>query len=124
MNTDGRPLMLQVHPASVQDRDGAVPWLKASRRRFLFVERAFAGSAVAAERVADATSIAVEIVRKPAGQIGFAVNPRRRVVERCFAWLNRNRRLAKDFGAMVASATSLLYAAVDTRLTRRMARCT
>ncbi len=34
VDTDGRPLVLHVHPASVQDRDGAVPLLKASRRRF------------------------------------------------------------------------------------------
>ena len=124
VDTDGRPLMLQVHPASVQDRDGAIPLLKASRRRFPFVERAFADSAYAAERVADATCIATEIVRKPAGQIGFAVHPRRWVVERCFAWLNRNRRLAKDFEATVASATSFLYAASAMLLIRRMARCT
>ena len=42
----------------------------------------------------------------------------------CFAWLNRNRRLAKDFEAAVASATSFLYAALDMLLIRRIARCT
>ncbi len=124
VDTDRKPLMLQVHPASVQDCDGAVPWLLASRGRFPFVERAFADSAYAAERVADATSIAIEIVRKPPGQIGFAVHPRRWVVERCFAWLNRNRRPAKDFEASIASATSFLYAASAMLLIRRMARCT
>ncbi len=71
VDTDGRPLVLQVHPASVQDRDGAVPLLKVSRRSFPFVERAFADSAYAAERVADATCIAIKIVRKPADQVGF-----------------------------------------------------
>jgi putative transposase len=95
VNTDGRPLVLQVHPASVQDRDGAVPLSQASRRQFPFVERAFADSAYAAERVADATRIAIEIVRKPADQVGFAVHPRRWVVERCFAWLGRNRSLPR-----------------------------
>ena len=68
------------HREAVQDRDGAVPSLKTSRRRFPFVERAFADSAYAAERVADATCVATEIVRKPAGQIGFAVHPRRWVL--------------------------------------------
>jgi transposase len=123
VDTDGRPLVLQVHSASAQDRDGAVPLLKASRRSFPFVERAFADSAYAAERVANATRIAIEIVRKPAGQVGFAVHPRRWVVERCFAWLNRNRRLAKDFEATIASATTFLYAASVMLLTRRLARC-
>jgi transposase len=122
VDTDGRPLVLQVHPASVQDRDGAVPLLKASRRRFPFIELAFADSAYAGERLARATSIAIEIVRKPAGQVGFAVQPRRWVVERCFAWLNRNRRLAKDFEATIASATAFLYAASTMLLVRRLAR--
>ena len=122
VDTDGRPLLLQVHPASVQDRDGAVPLLQASRRSFPFIERAFADSAYAAERVADATCIAIEIVRKPVDQVGFAVHPRRWVVERCFAWLNRNRRLAKDFEATIASATSFLYAASAMLLIRRIAR--
>ena len=123
VDTDGRPLVLQVHSAAVQDRDGAVPLLKASRQSFPFVERAFADSAYAADRVANATRIAIEIVRKPPGQVGFAVHPRRWVVERCFAWLNRNRRLAKDFEATIASATTFLYAASVMLLTRRLARC-
>ena len=124
VDTDGRPLVLQVHPASVQDRDGALPLLQGSRRQFPFVELAFADSAYAAERVAAATRIAIEIVRKPADQIGFAVHPRRWVVERCFAWLGRNRRLAKDFEATIASATAFLYAASAMLLARRLARCT
>jgi putative transposase len=45
------------------------------------------------------------------------------VVERCFAWLGRNRRLAKDFEATIASATAFLYAASVMLLTRRIARC-
>jgi putative transposase len=122
VDTDGRALELQVGPASVQDRDGAVPLLKASRRHFPFVERAFADPAYAAERVRDATCIAIEIVRKIPGQVGFEVHPRRWVVERCFAWLGRNRRLAKDFEATVASATAFLYAASAMLLIRRLAR--
>ena len=108
----------------IQDRDGAIPLLQASRRSFPFVENAFADAAYAADRVANATCIAIEIVRKPPGQVGFAVHPRRWVVERCFAWLNRNRRLAKDFEATIASATTFLYAASVMLLTRRLARCT
>jgi hypothetical protein len=65
-------LILQVHAASVQDRDGAIPLLQASRPLYPFIERVFADSAYAADRVATATRIIVEIVRKQAGQIGFA----------------------------------------------------
>jgi transposase len=123
VDTDGRPLVLQCHAASMQDRDGAVPLLRESRASFPFVLRSYADSAYVGERVATATSIAIEIVHKPAGQVGFVVHPRRWVVERCFAWLGRNRRLAKDFEATVASATTFLYAASVMLLTRRLARC-
>jgi len=47
VDTDGRALVLQTHPASVQDRDGAVPLLQASRSSFPFVERVFADTAYA-----------------------------------------------------------------------------
>lgn len=123
VDTDGRPLIGHLTPASVQDRDGAPPLLKTSRANFPFIERAFADAAYAADRVAAATRIAIEIVRKPVGQVGFAVHPRRWVVERCFAWLGRNRRLARDFEATIASATAFLYAAAVMLLTRRLARC-
>ena len=66
-----------------------------SRGRHPFVKLAYADSAYASARVAKATSIGIEIVRKFADQTGFVVHPRRWVVERTFAWLNRNLRLAK-----------------------------
>ena len=122
VDTDGRALVLQAHPASVQDRDGAAPLLTASRRGFPFVEHAFADSAYAAERVADATRITVEIVRKHPDQVGFTVHPRRWVVERFFAWIGRNRRLGRDFEATLASAEGFLYAASVMLLVRRLAR--
>ena len=122
VDTDGRALVLQTHPADVQDRDGAIPLLQASRRAFPFVEHVFADSAYGAERVANATSIVIEIVRKLPDQVGFTVLPRRWVVERFLAWINRNRRLAKDFEASIASATAFLYAAAVMLLTRRIAR--
>ncbi len=122
VDTDGRALELLVHPADVQDRDGAVPLLRMSRGRHPFVERAYADSAYNSPRVADATSIAIEIVRKFADQTGFVVHPRRWVVERTFAWINRNRRLAKDFERTIRSATAFLYAAAALVLIRRLAR--
>ncbi len=79
-------------------------------------------SGYAGDRVAGATTIRVEIVRKPKGQIGFAVHARRWVVERFFAWIGRNRRLAKDFEATIASANAFLYAASVIILLRRIAR--
>ena len=122
VDTDGRGLVLHAHPADIQDRDGAIPLLQASRRSFPFIALAFADSAYNARRVEDATCIAIEVVKKIAGQVGFQVLPRRWVVERFFAWINRNRRLAKDFEASVASATTFLYAASVILLIRRLAR--
>ena len=75
--------------------------------RFRSSRSLFADSGYAGEKVATATVIAVEIVRKSPDQVGFAVQPRRWVVERFFAWINRNRRLAKDFEATIASARAL-----------------
>ena len=96
--------------------------LKASQARFPFVQKVFADGIHAGQKVALATSIVVEIVRKLPDQIGFQVLPRRWVVERFFAWISRNRRLAKDFEATIASATAFLYAACVMLLTRRLAR--
>ena len=122
VDTDGRLLVLQAHSAALQDRDGAVTLLKTSRRSFPFIAHAFADSAYASERVTTATRISIEIVRKHPDQVGFTVHPRRWVVERLFAWINRNRRLAKDFEASIASAEAFLNAASVMLLTRRLAR--
>jgi transposase len=124
VDTDGRGLVLEPHPASIQDRDGGGdgPLLRASRRIFPFIQRVFADSGHAGEKVAKATLIAVEIVRKNSNQVGFAVQPRRWVIERFFAWIGRNRRLAKDFEATIDSARAFLYAASVMLLVRRIAR--
>ncbi len=58
----------------------------------------------------------------PAGTRGFDILPRRWVVERTLAWLNRNRRLAKDFEATVATAQAWLFIASVQLLTRRLVR--
>ena len=74
------------------------------------------------KRVTQATNITVEIVNKITGQNGFVVLPRRWVVERFFAWINRNRRLAKDVEPTLKSAAAFLYAAAAMLIIRRLAR--
>src|SRR5215217_7095863 len=97
--------------------------IKGRKRHALpFIAKVFADSGYAGKRVAGATAIAVEIVRKNPDQVGFAVQPRRWVVERFFAWIGRNRRLAKDFEATLESARAFLYAASIMLLTRRLAQ--
>lgn len=122
VDTDGRGLVLELQPANVQDRDGAPVVLRLSRHSFPFITRAFADAGYAGDRPQNATLIDVEIVRKPPDQVGFAVHPRRWVVERFFAWISRNRRLWKDPEATIASAKAFLYAASVMILVRRLAR--
>ena len=124
VDTDGRGLLLEPHRADVQDRDAGGPVLRASRSLFPFIKKLFADSAYDHERITTATSITLEIIRKIADQTGFVVLPRRWVVERFFAWINRNRRLAKDVEATINSARAFLYAASVMLLVRRLARST
>src|SRR5918992_5894322 len=122
VDTDGRPLILEPQPANVQDRDGAPLILRLSRRLFPFITKAFADRGFAGDGPANATSIPIEIVKKPPDQVGFAVHPRRWVVERFFAWISRNRRLWKDPEATLTSARAFLYAASVMLLVRRLGR--
>ena len=55
-------------------------------------------------------------------QVGFAVHPRRWVVERFFGWISRNRRHWKDPEATLASAKAFLYPATVMILVRRLSR--
>src|SRR3954451_19084479 len=120
VDTDGRALILEPQPAHVQDRDGAPLVLRLSRRSFPFITKAFADMGYAGDGPANATYITVETVKKPPDQVGFAVHPRRWVVERFFAWISRNRRLWKDPEAALASARASFYAAAVMLLVRRL----
>lgn len=115
-------MLVEPHPANIQDRDSGGPLLQASRPLLPFIRQVWADGGYNHERVTAATGIMVEIVRKPPDQVGFAVLPRRWVVERFFAWISRNRRLAKDFEATINSAAIFLYAASVMLLVRRLAR--
>ena len=122
VDTDGRGLILDLQPANVQDRDGA-PVVSAPVAALVPVHHegvrrhglcwGWASYGHLDHR---------QIVRKPPDQVGFAVHPRRWVVERFFAWTSRNRRLWKDPEATLASARAFLYAASVMLLTRRLAR--
>jgi putative transposase len=101
LDTHGCGLLLEPHPSSIQDRDGGAPLLCASRGSFPFIEKVFTDSGYAGQKVTKATVIAVEIVHQNPDQVGVAVQPRHWVVERFFAWINRSRRLAKDFDATI-----------------------
>jgi transposase len=108
--------------AGVQDRDGAKPVLLDTRLRtrvrFVFADGAFAGRLLDWAQTLLATTL--HIVRKPAGQQGFAVIPRRWAVARTFAWLTAHRRLARDYERHSATSEAMIrWAAIDT-ITRRI----
>ena len=110
--------------ASTQDRDGAKPVLLdtylRTRVRFVFADGAFGGRLLDWARHLLATTL--HIVRKPAGQRGFAVIPRRWAVERSLAWLTAHRRLARDYERDPAVSEAMIrWAAINT-ITRRIAR--
>lgn len=91
-----------VHGAGIQDRDGAALVLdERTRALFPFILRIFADAGYQGPRVALAAANTgdwiVEIVRRSDCAKGFAVLPKRWIVERTIAWLNRCRRLAKDW---------------------------
>ena len=81
------------------------------------MDRAYTG-----KRVGTATLVAVTVVGAPEGQKGFAVHPRRWVIERTFGWLSRCRRLARDHEATPASALAFMALAAAMVLVRRLAR--
>jgi transposase len=125
-DTGGLLVGAAVHPADGQDRDGAVLVVQDLYDLFPWLRHLFADSAYAGDRLARALARfgrwTIEIIKRTAQTAGFVALPRRWVVERTLAWLNRNRRLAKDFEASIASAKAWLYLASIQILIRRLSR--
>jgi transposase len=125
-DTAGHLVAAQVHAADIQDRDGAPHLLVAIRYLFPWLRHVFADGGYAGDKLAAALAghgqWQIDIVKRSDQTSGFQVLPRRWVVERTFAWLNRNRRLAKDFETTVASSEAWLYLASVQLLARRLAR--
>lgn len=119
-DTLGLVLRIEVHSAGVQDRDGAALVLDRITRRFPFLERFFADVGYQGPRVAAAAPRPVEIIRRT--DVGFVVQPKRWVVERTFAWIGINRRLARDFERFAETAKALFQIAIIKLMTRRIAR--
>jgi transposase len=125
-DTNGLLVAAIVHEANVQDRDGAVPLLTSVRRPFPWLRHVFADGGYAGAKLATGLAAygrwTLEIVKRSDIATGFELLPRRWVVERTLAWLNRNRRLAKDFEALAETAAAWLILASVKLLTRKLAR--
>jgi transposase len=124
-DTAGNLLDGLVLPAHVQDRDGAPDLIERCRDAYPTLGRFFADGGYAGQKLAAAIAhidrLVIEIVRRSDAH-RFVVLPRRWVVERTIAWLNRCRRLAKDWETSIASAEAWLIIASIRRMTRRIAK--
>jgi transposase len=114
-----------VHSAGVQDRDGGI-WLLATLfGQFPFLAKLFADSAYAGSIFHTALAevlpnIETEIVKRSDRAKGFVPLPRRWIVERTIAWLNRCRRLAKDWENLNRNALAFLKLASIRLMLRKL----
>jgi transposase len=114
-----------VHPADIQDRDGGIlllatlfgmhPFLKK-----LFADAGYQGPEFKKAQTRILPNLETEIVRRSGQVKGFAVLPKRWIVERTIAWLNRCRRLAKDWENLNRKALAFLRLASIRLMLRKL----
>src|SRR4029453_15023123 len=125
-DTGGSLLAIQVHPANIQDNHGAVPLLKHvglvfPKLRHIFADRVYRGQKLL-DAIAEFGRWTIEIVTRSQSVGTFKAEPKRWVIERTLAWLNRCRRLSKDFEKTIASAEAWVLLASIRVLSRRLAK--
>ena len=113
-----------VHSAGLQDRDGATPVLRALVTRFpglqlIWADGGYAGKLVT--WVAMVLQRTLVIVKRPRRTEGLQVLQWRWIVERTFGWLNRSRRLSKDFEALPETTEAWVRIAMIQLMVRRLA---
>lgn len=122
VDTLGLIILVVVTAASVQDRDGAkLVFANATGQTRL--EKVWADGSYRGELVGWTKANCgweLEIVRRPADQKGFAVLPRRWVVERTFGWFNRYRLLSKEYETTIESSTADIHIAMSHLMLRRL----
>jgi putative transposase len=120
----GLLLLVNVHSAGIQDRDGAKSVLEVLVARFpelqlIWADGGYAGKLV--EWVSTTLKRVLSIVKRPR-KSGFKVVQWRWIVERTFGWLNRSRRLSKDFEALCETSETWVRIAMIQLMVRRLAR--
>ncbi len=119
-------MVVQVQAASMQDPVGAVPVLAQAKQaapqlQLLWGDGRYHGPLVNA--AAQAAGLQVEVVRKPPDTKGFAVLPRRWVVERTFAWLGKYRRIAgRDVETNPRTSEAWIKVCMSSLMLRRLAK--
>ena len=125
VDTLGLILVVIVTAASVQDRDGAkLLFAKLKdvfpRLKHFWADGSYSGQLI--DWVKDFANWVLEIVKKPDDQKGFAVLPRRWVVERTFAWLGFYRRLSKDYEFETRHSEAMIHLAMIHLMVRRLVK--
>ena len=125
VDTQGLVLHAIVHAANLQDRDGGALLVRTLFGLFPFLRKLYADAAyqgpgfrAAARQVLH--QIDVEIVKRSDCAHGFKVLPKRWIVERTIAWLNRCRRLAKDWENLNRKALAFLRLASIRLMLRKL----
>ena len=118
-----------VHPADIQDRDGGGLVMATLFGLYPFLLKIYADGGYQGPVFQNAVTAAianlnVEIVKRSDQAKGFVVLPKRWVVERTFAWLNRCRRLAKDWECLNRKARAYVLLASIRLMVRRPGRAT
>ncbi len=125
VDTMGLLLIVVVHAASIQDRDGAKLVLEQVPRHLPRLVRIWADGAYAGQLISwvkTTCQCVLEIVKRTDNLKGFKVLPRRWVSERTFGWLNRYRRLAKDYERLPESSEAMIQIAMIRLMLARLAR--
>ena len=125
VDTLGLILAVVVHAADVQDRDGAKLVLTKLRGAFPRLKKIWADGGYAGQLIEWAKSFGgwvLEIVKRSETVIGFAVLPKRWIVERTFAWIGRYRRMSKDYEALPATSEAMIYLVMINVMVHRLAR--
>ncbi len=121
----GLLLMVVVHAANIQDRDGAKLVLGKAKEKFPGLQLVWADSGYAGKLVDWVKQFCgwvLEIVKRSDDVKGFQILPHRWVVERTLGWLNRYRRLSKDYEGLPETSESMVYAAMIHLMVKRLAR--
>jgi transposase len=114
-----------VHAADIQDRDGGAMLLATLFGMFPFLLKLYADAGYQGPKFQKAlkrvlSQAEVQIVKRSDRLRGFVVLPKRWVVERTLAWLNRCRRLAKDWENLNHKARVFLLLASIRLMVRRL----
>ncbi|MFC1757908.1 transposase [Planctomycetota bacterium] len=124
VDTIGLLLTVVVHGAYWQDQDGACFVFMKQKQAFRRLQVVFGDSAYGRsglpEWVKATCGLILQAVLLPVNVKGFVVLPKRWIVERTFAWINRCRRNSKDYERTTESSTAMIQITMIKIMLRRI----